>query len=392
MGAIEVGLSLLKAWRNTLWRWWALPLGLVILLVEDAIFSVRVVEGLQHVSLPGRFVPPIGVVLGVAIVLLRTNTKNISAKREATSATTGTASNGTISPFSPAPNGPFPDGETPPGENRSIEEERRGPPYIHEERGYLITEPRSFILPKEGFDPKRCADKAAINEQLGRYAVADGVSRSFLPAQWAEILVTGFVGQQSDFSKPVEFVNWLLACSNEWGVGAEQWIHEARQTPLNEDWESKLLEEGAQATFVGCWLTTNGGSNTIAHVLAVGDANFFLFRPQTVSSLWQCCVAYPWEKPEDFSAITDTLSTLSRRIQRVTELVKFAKFVTQPGDRIVLATDALAHWMLTPAGQAYWNEMLQITVTSQFGELVQRERQRRALEVDDTTMLVIPVH
>jgi hypothetical protein len=120
-------------------------------------------------------------------------------------------------------------------------------------------------------------------------------------------------------------VNWILACSNEWDAWAEQWIQETSLTDLTEDWESKRYEEGAQATFVGCWLTTNSGGNTTAQVLAVGDVNFFLFRPQTDSGLWQCCAAYPWNKPEDFSAITATLSTLSRRIQRVTDLVKFTR-------------------------------------------------------------------
>lgn len=388
MGAIELNLSPLKAWRDALWKRWVMLLGLVIGLEEAAILYVRVREGMPVIS-SRILVPAIGLILGIAVVVLRTSTKNMPDQTEKASTDIGVPGNGSIPSPRPPQDGSFPGGGLPPEEGSGPGELPIVPANFRTtERVYAITEPRSFIIPKEGYDSRKCADKAASHEQLGRYAVADGVSRSFLPARWAEILVTRFVGQQRDFENPPEFMNWLLACSNEWKAWAEQWIQETKQRGLNEDWDSRL-QEGAQATFVGCSLIKRNG-NTIARVFAVGDANFFLFHP-VIPGEWEC-YPFPLQKPEDFSSLTDTLWTPLKRIQHAAELLKVQEFPIQPGDCIVLATDALARWILTPVGQSCWNEVLHITAFSAFWELVQRERQRSTMEVDDTTMLVIPIH
>jgi hypothetical protein len=399
MRVIETVLSPLKAWRDALWKRWVLPLGLAILLEEVVVLDLRTREGSLQIFSSHTLVPALGAVLGVVIIVLRiivlrrTSTKNIPDKMEPTSANPAIPGNDSTFSFGSPQSGLFADVGPSPGESKVEEGPGAGdfrtvPPYLRNERIYTMTETRSLILPKEGYDPKRCADKAAIQEQLGRYAVADGATRSFLPAQWAEILVTHFVEQPRNFQSPKEFMGWLLSCSNEWYTAAQQWIERTRQSGLSEDWESSL-QEGAQATFVGCVLIKENG-NTFARVFAVGDANFFLLRPQAVPDEWEC-YAYPLQKPEDFSALTDTLWTPRKRIQHVPEVLKVQDFTVQSGDYIVLATDALARWMLTPPVQQRCEQVLRITSLTAFWELVQRERQQNTMELDDTTMLVIPI-
>ena len=65
----------------------------------------------------------------------------------------------------------------------------------------------------------------------------------------------------------------------------------------------------------------------------------------------------------------------------------------RPGDLFVLASDALARWMLeqSNSGGEPWLRLLAVEDNSQFGQLVSELRAANALENDDTTALVVQV-
>ena len=50
----------------------------------------------------------------------------------------------------------------------------------------------SFIIQKEAENPADCQDACDQNDEKGRYAIADGVTRSFFPKEWATLLVEHF--------------------------------------------------------------------------------------------------------------------------------------------------------------------------------------------------------
>ena len=55
---------------------------------------------------------------------------------------------------------------------------------------------KSFLDHKRGVDYWDGADRYAMDLEHGRFAVADGVSHSFLPNLWAGILCESFVNSK----------------------------------------------------------------------------------------------------------------------------------------------------------------------------------------------------
>jgi len=260
-----------------------------------------------------------------------------------------------------------------------------------------------YAMPKEGNAIEISQDKydENIDEERCRFAVADGVGGSFLPSMWADIVVKSFVNLKEDLRLEdaritQKFGEWLTTCSNEWS----HWVHtdwipkanERRSTPY--DWSADLAR-GAETTLIGCsfsprTLAETGHTNIL--VTAVGDSVFFLVRRMKEQS-WQF-EAFAVDTPESFGPTPDTLATAKMDAQSILKCVK-QKIYTNvyPGDYVFLTTDALAKWILTQIMQRKtpWPELLSLTSYSAFQEFVTRERNNRTLELDDTTMMVIPI-
>lgn len=263
---------------------------------------------------------------------------------------------------------------------------------LEQARLSFADELRVFAMPKEGtLDLSQ--DKCAANVKRCRYAVADGVGASFLPSKWAEIVVDSFVELPEDLTTPQKFSAWLSECCNKWMRWVDkEWIPDVKQRlGTTSDW-NKERARGAEATFIGCSyspiaLEQTGHTNIL--VTAVGDAVFFLIRP---SAQW-LCKTFALEYPEQFGPIPETLATASQDPRRAWRQVKQEIYEAQPGDYVLLATDALAKWILTLTKQGGnpWIELLTLTNDAAFREFVVRERDRETLDVDDTTLMTIPI-
>jgi hypothetical protein len=268
-----------------------------------------------------------------------------------------------------------------------------------------------FIVPKEGRDPKRCADKFAVNgtESQYRYAIADGVSTSFIPGKWAELLSQRFVERQTDFQSKEDFALWLRSCEQEWlGWVKETWIPETeRRRGRQGDW-SRDIDNGAQTTFVGCSfspqeLVDNG--HTTVRVFAIGDSNFFLVRPPGASGDRWKYVSYPMKNFEDFGPVPAILTTVTtdRQIGKAWRKAQentgspperdnpYKEYDIKLGDYMILTTDALAEWILQQHVNQIspWNSLIyHLPHYDAFRAFVQEQRQK-GMERDDTTMLIV---
>ncbi len=252
----------------------------------------------------------------------------------------------------------------------------------------------SFIVPKEGDDPILCADKCeqySIQNDLYRYAVTDGASASFLPAQWAQILAEGFVHLARDFDDPAHGIAWLRACSQQWS----QWVDTTwiPQLGRDKDW-GRDKAQGAQATLIGCSfsyqaLQQTGTANIV--VIAVGDANFFLVRPLDENLDHYLYWSFPCTKPEDFGPVPETLATAEQLIP-LTQF-KWTAYSIRRGDYLFLTTDALAQWTLSRIvnNDNPWQRLRNLSTFEDFHAFVVEERDKGELESDDTTMLMIHI-
>lgn len=281
--------------------------------------------------------------------------------------------------------------ETPPQEDPGANQSPPAQAMVIQEPTYSPAEVRYFIFPKEeGNDPRYCADKCSMHNGNRRFAVTDGVSRSFLSPEWADIIATNYTHHPNDFRTKEEFIAWLTICSQDWEQWARGWILDAEKKGIYESWDEKIYE-GAETTFVGCSIFLQPDDYYTVHVHAVGDANFF--HLSTAQRDFRTYHAFPNTIPRTHQSATDTLSTPSRRFQRTYDLLKKEKFAAQRGDYLFLVTDALMNWILTPPEAAgnHLDKLLQIDRESKFRSFVMSERGERRLEEDDTTMLIIPL-
>jgi len=67
----------------------------------------------------------------------------------------------------------------------------------------------------------------------------------------------------------------------------------------------------------------------------------------------------------------------------------------QRGDVLLMATDALAKWLLTQLEQqrTEWNMLLSLNDPRRFADFVEKQRLRNQMKIvdDDTTLVVIPL-
>src|SRR2546421_9771795 len=257
-----------------------------------------------------------------------------------------------------------------------------------------------FILPKEGAPLVECQDSYALHAEYRCYAVADGVAGSFVPGPWARIIAKSFVERNGTFLNKEDFQAWLVECSQQWHRWlANRWLPTMNAISKHSrdsygDW-SNDIRPGAQTTLIGCSLLSQReqqGAATAVRVFAIGDGQFFLFRPNTS---WNLIEMFPYSDTDKFGSRPDTLVTVLRTdllerawAQRKTKLCKVS-----PGDIIVLASGTLAKWLLTQVQQHTdrWRPLLSGISPAEFEQYIRTELHNDRIEDDDLTMLIIPI-
>jgi hypothetical protein len=115
----------------------------------------------------------------------------------------------------------------------------------------------------------------------------------------------------------------------------------------------------------------------------VGDSALFQVRGETLR------VAFPVERAADFGSRPALLSSRPERNQRLWEQVQTVAGTAQPGDLFLLATDALAQWILArvEAGAEPWAALRGLEEEADFAAFVADLRSARAIRNDDTTLV-----
>jgi hypothetical protein len=256
-----------------------------------------------------------------------------------------------------------------------------------------------YVVPREGTSLEHSQDKFAYNAEKCRYAVADGVGTSFLPGYWAKVVTEHFTSADWYFTEPQQITEWLMGCSHAWYDWVEtSWVPLARQNSGQSNWDREI-EAGAAATFAGCSFSPQElaqQGKTTAQVVVVGDAEFFhLVRNPDLESVrfpWKCKAFYHL-KLEDFGHTTEALATPIERVKRDYKWVHRIKVPIQMGDCLLLVTDALAKWILQSMHKSKdpWSDLLALYTQQDFEHFVRNNRAKGSLEIDDTTLMIIPL-
>ncbi|NNH72944.1 hypothetical protein HLB23_24310 [Nocardia uniformis] len=220
---------------------------------------------------------------------------------------------------------------------------------------------------KDGRDPGDNDDRAGAG--LYRFAVADGAATSARPEIWAEILVHAYVGEHVD---PFE--------TNELAALREQWLREVVRPGL--PWHAtEKLKRGGAATFVG--LDINLAARRYRAV-AVGDSCLLHLRE---ARLVRAGPLGNWELFDRFPPLVSTLA--GDESFRTALWRKEGAF--EPGDVFILASDALAKYLLRSHAQDQQVDMAPCTARTAdlFAEWVTKARSQSGLDNDDTTICVV---
>ena len=228
---------------------------------------------------------------------------------------------------------------------------------------------------KAGTDPTEWEDAAAYAPASGWFAVADGASTSGYAQQWAFTLTSRFVGDRP----PAAF--------DPSGSGLADWMRSTRRgfDPEGSEFPASDMpawvhQAGRRTGAFATLLAGRIGPDSV-DAAAVGDTCLFRVGAGGVQS-------FPLTEPEQFGVNPALLC--SRQTDRTDRAHVFHSRV-EPGDVLLVCTDALSEFLMRRRGDtAMWSALASLGHEG-FAQLCRDVRRRRLIKNDDITMLRIVV-
>lgn len=257
----------------------------------------------------------------------------------------------------------------------------------------VLRSPTKWLsLPKAGNRPEENEDASkvvyshtgmSIHSRRATVAVSDGASESAFAREWANDLATVFVQCPPDLCELTEHSlnRWLASVQEEWRAGIPwdrlPWHGEAK------------ARAGAFATLLGLTIgvVPDSSRQLIWQAVAIGDSCLFVVRDDHLK------VSFPIKNAAQFDNTPSLVCSNPANDAGMWEAVQLRSGECEPGDRIILASDALACWFLSTsaAGGKPWETLLSLGGQSRWNEWVEEHRRAGLLRNDDTTLVIIEV-
>lgn len=244
----------------------------------------------------------------------------------------------------------------------------------------------SFSIPKIGEQQAGIQDAFCYSSDKTLAAIADGASTSFLPAEWANLLVEYFCHHNQDSITSIHerWEEWLRPMQEEW---RKHFIKIKKDETIPWYAQGSRDKDHASATFVGLKLyPPNPAGKKTWEALAMGDSCLFHIKSHS-SQL----ITFPLGKSEEFKTVTDCFHSLP---EYKSSPPKICTGFYESEDIFFLATDALAEWIIrdyqNPSGTR-WQELISIASQEDFTYFIHKIRHDRLIKNDDTTLLRLKV-
>lgn len=224
---------------------------------------------------------------------------------------------------------------------------------------------RTYAVPKAGGDEGDYEDAAAV--AVGDWpvcaAVADGATESVFARAWAKRLVRGVVQEGATTAEAFQ------DASAQWQA---EWAASARERAIDRPWYvAAKAAEGAFATVLGLSLHADGRWRAVA----VGDCCLFHLRDDALIQSW------PFEAADAF---TNRPALVPSQPAQDAPAPDAATGSWRAGDSFLLATDAVAAWLMRSDPIA-----VRTLTSDDFRGRVEAARADGTLRNDDATLLVL---
>jgi hypothetical protein len=246
------------------------------------------------------------------------------------------------------------------------------------EAGPAFHSDRAMWIQKMGNTPDQWEDAFALDAPNGVAAVADGASSGIYCRIWADQLCSRFVADRPDTRDPISLNKWINGLRTEWRSAINY-------SNLNWSKQGKVDSVGAAATFVGLEF---GPAEVDGYrpwrACAVGDASLFWVRDGRLLA------TFPVVAADQFGSAP----LLVRSNPGFKTLTLAATGTCAPGDRFVLATDAVASRLFKSVALGPGPEWDWFETTTEEAWRAELDALRRANDMvnDDCTLVVLCVN
>jgi hypothetical protein len=201
----------------------------------------------------------------------------------------------------------------------------------------------AFHRPKVGSSAAEWEDCAGYDPgdpACGRNArciVVDGATEAYDSIRWVSQLVESFLGEDPVGGWPALTEQGM----DSWfGLMQQRWLDRAPTTFANIFEERKFRQDGSFATLLACEIAELGGPSPRLRAVALGDAVLFLIRGGRLIT------QFPLMAAADFGLDPDGMFTQPSQRGRMRSRLRCIEQVLEVGDRLFLATDAVALWIV----------------------------------------------
>ncbi|WP_327400737.1 hypothetical protein OG194_11265 [Streptomyces sp. NBC_01288] len=217
-----------------------------------------------------------------------------------------------------------------------------------------------LLTPKTGSTEAECEDAAHVVPSVPfdelvtsplAVGMSDGATESVLAKDWAHMLArsaaqNAWENEQVFRDGPSfeSFTQTTVSCWEPW-LETYTAARAAQGNPLKW-YEQTKLTAGASATLLMLRMDPISGGNWRWLCAALGDSCLFHIRDGKVLR------SFPVENADEFGVTPNLFNSLNRDSSLLAARTLFAEGSCEAGDRLLLMTDALAHWFLSATDHA----------------------------------------
>lgn len=241
---------------------------------------------------------------------------------------------------------------------------------------------KSFLDHKRGVSYWDGADRSAMNLERGRFAVADGVSQSFLPNLWAEILCDSFVNSDAEAEE-----DWIGNYSkSQLAADCQLWRERSEETLKNANDDEAFLLQLSKDEYKYAGSTLAGivikGHSLFYNVL--GDSCLFVFDKEKKKLASYSTI----NEQEGFTTAPDYFFSAGKVVGQW----KHGSIPLKPG-YVMLMTDALSEWLTKEYAEnpALLEQLWALDSHEAFMELVENARETDAMKDDDVALMMLQI-